>query len=99
MNDGGDAGAPLASYDGRKGVVESIRAIFVEYDRITELKQEFADLVTRDNAASEGGVILVTGAPGSGKSQLINDFLRAYPVQPKAIVKPNGDVADRVPVV
>lgn len=99
MNDGNGADASPTSYEARKAAVESIRSIFVEYDRITELKQEFADLVTRDNAASEGGIILLTGAPGSGKTQLITDFIRNYPAQPRAIVKPNGDVADRAPVV
>ena len=88
-----------STYLARKSQVESIRSIFYEYDRLTSLKREFADLVTRDNAASEGAVVLLIGPPGSGKTQLISDFASDYPVEPRALVnQTEHEFADRVPV-
>ena len=77
------------------------RAQYMEYDRLKHIKEDLRMLVARDNSASEGGVMTLLGASGSGKTQLINSFVADYPRQKHAISHPGpeGRKADRATVV
>ena len=79
--------------------VHAFRARFMEYELITSIKEDLRMLVERDNTASEGGVMTLIGRSGSGKTQLIEDFMRGYPRIRHAIRHADGRVADRVTVV
>ena len=79
--------------------VETIRALYVEHDRITPIKDEIRRLYHRDNKASEGGCMLLTGPSGSGKTKLIEDFISDFPRIPHGRVDAQGNVADDAPVV
>lgn len=82
-----------------KLMVGAIRSHYVHYEKLEEIKQDWLDLMVRENARSEGGVMTMFGASGSGKSKLIAYFEAEFPVEKGAIQHENGEFADRKPVV
>ena len=79
-------------------IASQVREKYVDYDRLTFIKEELDILRYRDNKASEGGVMAIVGEPGSGKTKLIMDYMSGVPVQRKAIQTTDG-WADRCEVL
>ena len=86
-------------YETMEASVTSIRGIFRLYPKLRGIRQGIEPLIRRNNAKSEGPVNLLLGPTRSGKSHLLGDLVRDYPVQPKAIVHDNGNFADRIPLL
>ncbi len=79
-------------------IVHGFRAEFIDRPELETIRTDIRMLVTRDNAASEGGVMTLLGVPGSGKTQFIQDFITEYPRERHAIIS-DGKRNDRVPVI
>lgn len=81
---------------GRLGL---LRDHYVEHGHLTVVKADFEWLVARDNKASEGGCMLLTGQSGSGKSKFIEEFCSGYPRKAHALVDQRGNRSDHAPVI
>lgn len=80
-------------------ICQAFRAQYVEFDRLTHIADDLRMLVDRDNTASEGSIIILLGASGSGKTHFINSFVSGYPRELLNINYPDGRKADRATVV
>lgn len=79
--------------------VAGVREVFFPCSRVGEIQKDIHHLHFRDNGVSEGGVLTSFGESRCGKSKLLGDYAAHYPHQPHAIVKENGDFADRKEVL
>lgn len=79
--------------------LSELRLHYVEYEYLTEIKADLEWLLTRDNKASEGGCMLLTGQSGSGKSKFIEEFCLGYPRMPHAVIDQRGNKCDHAPVI
>ena len=79
--------------------MSGVREHYVQHAHLTEVKADMEWLATRDNKASEGGCMLLTGQSGSGKSKFIEEFCLAYPRRPHALVDQRGNRSDHAPVI
>lgn len=79
--------------------VAGVREVFFPYAKVGEIQKNIHSLHFRDNGVSEGGVMTLFGESRCGKSKLLGDYVARYPHQRHAIVKDNGEFADRKEVL
>ncbi len=79
--------------------IAAVREVFFPYPRVGEIQRDIHNLHFRDNRVSEGGVMTLFGESRCGKSKLLGDYAARYPHQPHAIIKENGEFADRKEVL
>ncbi|WP_431271775.1 ATP-binding protein [Dankookia sp. P2] len=80
-------------------LVGAVRSVYVEFDRLADMKRDLRDLMDRDHGASEAACHLLAGPSGSGKTKFILDFMADFPRLPHALVNKLGEKADHAPII
>jgi ABC-type dipeptide/oligopeptide/nickel transport system ATPase component len=77
-----------------------IREIYLPNDRADGIQRDIRTVHFRDNGSSgEGGIVVLIGGAGSGKSKLLADYAEGFPDEPGAITEADGEFADRKDVI
>ena len=76
----------------------AFREVFAMHRQLELVEKDIELLMRRDNQASEGAIMTLTGVPGSGKTRFVQRLVARHPRIPHGVAGPEGSLADHLPV-